>query len=324
MMVWLPLLVAAQWQEDVLGDGYEMRYVDQGEDYSGPVRCTVVRKLSPCGGDKGVLYVHGYNDYFFQREMGDEFVDSCWNFYAVDLRKYGRSILPGQTKFQVRDLHEYFADIDSALSIMHQQGINDIVLMGHSTGGLITSLYMSEDPDTDIKALILNSPFLEWNMGAFKRKFLIPAVSCWGTYHPNTMISNGNCTAYAESLLKQYHGEWEFNTDWKTVYPEKVSAGWLKAIDDAHAEVQKGGKIRVPILLMYSDKSIYGDKWKPEYQEGDGVLNVKDIAKYGKQLGPHVTAIEIQGGLHDLVLSAPAVRHKVYTTIFHFLTTEVH
>lgn len=84
---------------------------------------------------------------------------------------------------------------------------------------------------------------------------------------------------------------------------------------------KRGGKIRVPILLMYSDKSIYGDKWKPEYQEGDGVLNVKDIAKYGKQLGPHVTAVEIQGGLHDLVLSAPAVRTRVYATIFHFLST---
>lgn len=57
-----------------------MMYVDQSKDYSGPVRSTVIRKKSPCGSDRVVLYVHGYNDYFFQKEMGDRFVVSCYNF----------------------------------------------------------------------------------------------------------------------------------------------------------------------------------------------------------------------------------------------------
>ena len=30
--------VASQWQPDILGDGYEMRYVDQPDDYQGKVR----------------------------------------------------------------------------------------------------------------------------------------------------------------------------------------------------------------------------------------------------------------------------------------------
>lgn len=123
----------AQWMPDRLGDGYEMRYVNQPDDYSGKVRSTVIRKLSKCGGHRGVLYVHGFNDYFFQKEMGDRFVDSCYNFYAVDLRKYGRSLMEGQKAFQVRDMKEYFADIDSAVNCMKRDGIDEIVLMGHST-----------------------------------------------------------------------------------------------------------------------------------------------------------------------------------------------
>ncbi len=134
----------AQWMPDRLGDGYEMRYVEQPDDYSGKVRSTIVRKRSACGGHRGVLYVHGFNDYFFQKEMGDRFVDSCYNFYAVDLRKYGRSLMEGQKAFQVRDMHEYFADIDSAVMCMKRDGIDEIVLIGHSTGGLTTSLYMNE------------------------------------------------------------------------------------------------------------------------------------------------------------------------------------
>ena len=319
LLLLLPFVALAQWMPDSLGDGYQMRYVDQGTDYSGPVRSTIIRKLSPCGGDRGVLYVHGYNDYFFQKEMGDRFVDSCYNFYAVDLRKYGRSLLPGQRRCEARDLHEYFADIDSALADMQRQGIDKVDLIGHSTGGLITSLYMSEDPNPVVKALILNSPFLEWNMNGFMRKFLVPLVSCIGSHHPTIQISNGNSTAYGESLLKEHHGEWNYNTSWKTTYPQKVTAGWIRAIDEGHAQLQRGALINVPILLMHSDKSVYGDDWKPEYQEGDGVLNVKDISKYGRMLGRNVTEVTVPGGLHDLILSSPAVRNAVYDAIFRFL-----
>ena len=51
--------IAGSWQPDILGDGYEMRYVDQGKDYSGDVRSTIIRKDSKCGGNRGILYVHG-------------------------------------------------------------------------------------------------------------------------------------------------------------------------------------------------------------------------------------------------------------------------
>ncbi len=315
----LPLMVLAQWTDDTLGYGYEMRYVDQGADYSGPVRSTVVRKRAECGSDVGVLYVHGYNDYFFQREMGDRFVDSCYNFYAVDLRKYGRSIMPGQTKFEVRDLREYYADLDSALAIMKADGIKHVALMAHSTGGLITSMYMNESPDTVIDAMVLNSPFLEWNLNAFQRKFLIPAVVTVTPLMRNLRISNGNSTAYAESLLNDYHGEWEYNTDWKTVHPEKVSTSWLTAIDRGHATVQNDSHIRVPLLLMHSDNSVNGDKWTPGHMRGDAVLNVNDISKYGRQLGFNVTEYTAPGGMHDLILSTEPVREGVYDAMFGFL-----
>ncbi len=64
------------WQPDMLGHGLEMRYVDQGRDYAGSVRCTIVRLLSDCdgGSKRGVLYIHGFNDYFFQWQMAERFV----------------------------------------------------------------------------------------------------------------------------------------------------------------------------------------------------------------------------------------------------------
>lgn len=326
----LPLLAGAQWKPDVLGDGYEMRYVDQGRDYSGPVRCAVVRKLSPCAMGRGVLYVHGYNDYFFQKEMGDIFVDSCYSFYAVDLRKYGRSLMQGQRRCEARSIVEYYADIDSALSIMKADGIDDVVLMGHSTGGLIVADYatgyMARFADAAgrlpvITSIVLNSPFLDWNMSPLLRSVGVPAVDILGGICPRFGISNGKSTAYGESLHKDYHGEWDFNTEWKTIHPEKVTAGWVRAIDEGQWIVQHDPMIVIPILLMRSDHSTYGpDWWTKENEHGDAVLDVKLISKYGRRLGCQVTEAVIPGGLHDLALSARPQREAFYATIFRFLS----
>ena len=313
------IALASDWHTDILGDGYKSRYVEQPDDYSGKVRSTIIRKSAPCRRDRGMLYIHGYNDYFFQREMGDRFVDSCISFYAVDLRKYGRSILPGQKKFQARDLHEYFADIDSALAQMHADGVNNIVLIGHSTGGLIASLYMHEHPKSDINGLILNSPFLAWNLGGFKRKVAVPVVSAMAKLFPNMAISQGDNTGYAESLLKSHHGEWDYNTDWKLFHSQKVQSSWIRAITRAQNELKHNADIDVPVLLMHSSGSVGGSKWTPEYQHNDAVLNVNDISRIGRTLGPDVTEDIVPGGLHDLVLSSSAVRSRVYDDMFRWL-----
>ena len=83
--------------------------------------------------------------------------------------------------------------------------------------------------------------------------------------------------------------------------------------------MQKGTDIKIPILLMHSDKSIYGDEWTPEFNCGDAVLDVADISKYGKKLGPNVTEFVAEDGLHDLILSRKDVRDKVYAEMFMWL-----
>lgn len=313
----------AGWQPDQLGNGYEMRHVRQPDDYSGPVISTIIRKLCPSDSGmtatrRGVLYVHGFNDYFFQSEMGNRFVDHGYDFYAVDLRRYGRSLMPGQKPFDVRDISSYFPDIDSAMVVMEQSGISEIILLGHSTGGLTSAYFESRCHPEVIKALILNSPFLDWNQG-WKEK-LIPEISLLGRFFPNFKISQGKSTAYAESLLKQYHGEWTYNTNWKLPQSPPVTAGWVRAITEAQKGLRDGkADIRVPILLLYSSQSISGSEWTPEHNRADGVLDVADIKKYGRELGPDVTCVKVMNGIHDLVLSAPQVREPLYRYIFAWL-----
>lgn len=310
---------ASDWVADIL-DGYESRTIEMADDYSGKVVSTVARKKQISkDASTTVLYVHGYNDYFFQKELGDSVGSHGYAFYAVDLRKYGRSILAGQQKFEVKNLKEYFADVDSALNIIDGDGYKNVVLMGHSTGGLIVSYYMMNHKSDrqQVKAMVLNSPFLDWNLGKFQENFLVGFVA----FQPfkNIKINQGDSRAYAESLLDRYHGEWDYDTDWKLETSQAVTTGWITAIHKAQKKLQKGAGIEIPILLMHSDKSVGGYEWTPQQNCGDGVLDVADISKYGKKLGSKVTEVTIEDGLHDLVLSRKDVRDKVYAEMFSWL-----
>lgn len=310
------------WHPDILGAGYEARTVNLGNSFDGPVCCTVVRRMCPKPTGKAVLYVHGFNDYFFQREMGELFNDSTINFYAVDLRRYGRSLRPWQYPFDVRNVEEYFDDIDAALALVQRDGNTDITLSGHSTGGLtVLTFAANRGARAGVRRVVTDSPFLQWNFSGLYRNLLLPAVSAFGAISPATKIDQGHCDAYAESLLSEYHGEWQYDTDWKMVYSPPVKAGWIRAISRAQSYLMRHAKnIYVPALVMHSSRKLHTCSWQPECQISDIVLDPEQIAERGAKMGPKASVATIDDGMHDLILSAPEVRAHAYDTIFKFIS----
>ena len=105
--------IYAQYVPDILGDNYLRRTIQMPDDYEGKVVCTLVKKPQLPETKQAILYIHGYNDYFFQKQLGDSVNAHGYNFYAMDLRKSGRSILPNQNPFFCKSLKEYFADLDT-------------------------------------------------------------------------------------------------------------------------------------------------------------------------------------------------------------------
>ncbi len=311
------------WRTDILGSGFEALTIVQPHDEKPRVPVTTIIRhladsLTGISAECAVLYVHGFNDYFFQKEMAQRFAARGYDFYAVDLRDYGRSIVKGRQRYDTRSLDSYFPDIDSALRVISEAGIKEVVLMGHSTGGLISAYFENSCHPAIIKALILNSPFLDWNQGW--KETIIPAVSLLGRVFPNLKISQSDSTAYFESLYRGAHGEWDLDPKLKLAQSPDVTAGWIRAISLAQNSLRGGrSHIAVPILVLYSSNSVYGDKWTPAFQRGDAVLDVADIKKYGSQLGPDVTLAKVSGGLHDLMLSASEIREPLYRYIFSWL-----
>lgn len=307
-----------EWKTDILGDGFEMCHISRSDDYSGPVRSTVIRRCPVHAGAVAVVYIHGFSDYFLQWEMAKMFNMHGYAFYAVELRKYGRSIIKGQRMFEVRDLHEYFPDIDAAVELAICAGFDRIVIIGHSTGGLTASLYVSERKNAAVKGLVLNSPFLDWNLPAPVKRIAIPVVSLLGRFFPQMPVKQAPDRGYAESLHQAFGGEWDYRRDWKPDIMPDPDAGWIRAIHRGQKELRRR-HIDVPVLLMRSAETVRKGDAKEKYHRADAILDVETISRFGRALGPHVTEVDFDGGLHDLVLSSHEVRRLVYETMFDWL-----
>ena len=314
-----------QYEPDVLGNGFLQTTIQQSADYEGEVVCTLIKKLCATGSTKAVLYVHGFNDYFFQEEMAAQFNSHGYNFYAIDLRKYGRSWRPYQKITDARDLSEYYADIDTALKIIQSEGNQTVLLSGHSTGGLTISLYAQAHQGSELfDALFMNSPFYNMNMGFLLRALGVPFISCQGKNHPNdTIHEKNNIGIYGSSLHKSAHGEWEFNTKWKQIISPEVNKGWIRAIHKGQVQARKGFEIDKPALVLHSSKSVYGNEWDNKFFEGDAVLNVKHIEKRANKIKGDCTVKSVGNGMHDLILSPKPVREMAYQIMFEWLDVKM-
>lgn len=285
------------WQPDRLLPGFEALELPASDDYDGRVVATLVRLPVPVAPRGAVLYVHGFVDYFFQRHMAERFAAEGYAFHALDLRKHGRSLLAHQHPCFCKDLSEYYADISRALEEIGA----DVLLAGHSTGGLICSLYGHEGEHRDrVRALWLNSPFFDWRE-AFQRKLRV--ASLLGRFFPFMNDPKAVLPAYVRSLHRNWDGEWDFDLTLKPLNGFPAYFGWVRAVFAAHAKVHAGLGLAIPVLSMHAD-------------EADIVLDWKQVARWSRTLGPNVSVLQFPGGLHDLVLSRVEIRDSVLRQFF--------
>jgi len=282
-------------------------------DFDGAPIAVLISKSCPEPSHKAVLYVHGYNDYFFQDHLADWYLAHGYNFFALELRRYGRAYLSGQVWYDIHRITDYYEELDMAVDIIRNEYHNTFLLLnGHSTGGLITALYTSDRSEVKtINALFLNSPFFELNAGWFVRNIVTPIMTGLGSIFPKMKLPVSSSPFYGKSLHKDYRGEWDYDLALKPLN-NKPRAGWLRAIRKAHKTVRKGLSIKCPVLVMHSDKSGTESKWNDMIPVSDVVLNVEDIAKLAPTIGKNVDVVTIPQAKHDIILSYFAVRSHAF------------
>jgi alpha-beta hydrolase superfamily lysophospholipase len=284
-----------KWQPDRLLPGFEALELEFPADYDGPVVATLVRLPAGDAPRGPVLYVHGFSDYFFQRHMAERFAAEGYAFHALDLRKHGRSIRPHQHPNFCKSVAEYYADIDAALAAIGAP----VLLAGHSTGGLVCSLYAHEgERRREVEALWLNSAFFDWNLPEW-RKVQLHLAAAIGRFYPFL----NDPKAFRPEYTRALHAEWDFDLRLKPEYGFPLYYGWLGAISDAFQKVHRGLAIECPVLSMHSD-------------EADVVLDWRHIARWSRMLGRNVTVLAFPGAPHDLVCAPPRIREEVFSQLF--------
>ena len=157
------------WKADVL-PGYWQHTMTLGTDPDGEgeLVATLVRRGEPDpSATRAVLLVHGFTDYFFNTELADHFARRGFAFYAVDLHKCGRSWREGQTPHFTTDLARYDVELERALDIIGSVSPAEVMVYGHSAGGLIVSLWLDRlhgrglTERKRVNGLVLNSPWLD-------------------------------------------------------------------------------------------------------------------------------------------------------------------
>ncbi|WP_165242454.1 alpha/beta hydrolase [Corynebacterium lizhenjunii] len=328
-----------QWEPDILGADFYRATLDLGPDPDGEgtAVATVVTYrpgTDPLGLEQAVLadspsrpallWVHGMSDYFFSAHVARHYFDAGYAFYALDLRKCGRSRRPGQTWHYATDLSVYYRELGQTVEILTRLGHPGVVPMGHSTGGLICSLWLDSQRPAGVKGLILNGPWLDMmNVPKPLLKAGAPVIDAVGKRWPKIAFPGGNLTAFGESMHASHHGEWNFDLEFKPLGGHRKYLGWLRAVLASFKKLHSGVDVGVPYLTVCSTRSILNEPYSEEINYVDCVVDVRQTMAWAPTLGRHCTLRPVHGARHEAFASKAAARQEVFGIVDSWLDTHV-
>ncbi len=320
--------VQAEWTDDVL-PGYRQHTLALGTDPDGEgeLFATLVRTTESIPSSSVVLALHGYTDYFFNTELAEHFAARGWRFYGLDSRRCGRSWRAGQTPHFTTDLARYDRELEGALAIIGAENPGARVLMyGHSTGGLVVSLWLDRlrghgaTATLNIAGLVLNSPFLELNGPAILRtRATSTAIGAVSRVRKTRVVRGAGSGGYGLTLHRAYHGEFDYNLTWKPIGGFPITVGWIHAIRRGQARLHRGLDVGVPNLVLRSDHSVAETAETQLLQQGDAVLDVAHIARWAGCLGNRTTSVPVVDAKHDVFLSLSEPRAAAYAELDRWL-----
>ena len=342
--------------------GFDVRHVDLGLDVEGPYGCTLVMRSAaqwralnsgeaptpsasaarlvhgalsqlPDGGasirakiarDRAfVLYLHGWSDYFFHDHVASAFNAAGFDFCAVDLRKYGRSLREHHTATAIDTLEDYCVEIGAAIAAMSEEceGPRVPLVYAHSTGGLTAALWAADHPG-ECSGLIFNSPWLDMHGGPVVRSLAAPIVDAVVKRDALRRILPSGHDFYARAHRSDRGGEWDWHDPYKPAHGFPFPASTLAAVIAAQARVATNVSIRESVLVATSHRSSFRLRWADSLVHADTVIDVRSTRRRAHHLGPRVRRVTIPGAAHDIALSTVGPRHHFLREVADWLATE--
>ncbi|MDO4790929.1 MAG: alpha/beta fold hydrolase [Buchananella hordeovulneris] len=331
-----------QWVPDVLV-GFEQAIIPLVPDEDPPTLATLVRLEDEHQSEDptfALLHLHGWNDYFHQVELAHQVARLAGAFFALDLRRYGRSIRPGHPRGYVEDLSTYDEEIGRSLAHIRAAypGI-PVVLMGHSTGGLVATRWAQRHPG-QLAGLLLNSPWLDSGTGQVGRTLLHGLIEAFNSMSPRSEYKLAIPPDYQE-LSGPWQDKWGEKPAWAKDFPRDPALlgwdfiegysttsymtarpGWARAIAVAQSELAGAPSIDCPIFLAHSHASATADANDVRTRYADAVLDVDSMVQRGIELGDEVTLLRLRCP-HDVTMADPPERERFYRAMAGWLDSLV-
>lgn len=309
--------------DPVLGDGYSSQRFDLGADEEGPLVATLIHREpvdpAPARAPRPpILLMHGWSDYVLDRGLMEHLGMLGHDVWGLDLRKHGRSLLPGQTPTAVDHLNRYDAEIFAALRQIGRD--RPPILLAHSTGGLTAALWAQRNSGS-VAGLVLNSPWLEMHLGPGARALARGPVHLLTKWLRRRPILPRGGDHYARSTHRSYGGPYDYDLDLKPARGHRFPAETLEAVLDGQRRLAAAGPLTIPVLVLHSTRTRIGPRFREEMRRADSVLDVRSLSAAAGRLGPRVRIEAIAGARHDVFLSDADARARALRILDDWLET---
>lgn len=310
----------------LVAHGFDITHHDGGVDALGPWGFTTIARPAPKERATGAiaLYLHGWSDYFFHPHVAQFFNDRGFDFWAIDLRRNGRSLRNGDVATAIGDVGEYGEEIARTIEIASddalERGLSSKkpVIYAHSTGGLTAVTWAAKNPG-QASALLLNSPWLELHGGPLARRALLPELEILARIRPLQTVVPGLPDFYARTLHADFGGQWDWHVPYKPFESFPMPACTLAAVARAQSELARGLDIREPIFMTASTRSALVPFFSRRAYTSDAILNVEQQVRNARNAGRDLTIARIPGATHDMALAFEAPRKMFFAELAAFM-----
>ncbi len=224
-----------------------------------------------------LLFVHGmcHAAWYWQENFMPWFAERGFTSYALSLRNHGKS--DSEKPLNQVHLSEYVEDVQKAIDEIGTLPI----LVGHSMGGLITQLYLSEKP---AKGAILLTPVPHTGtVSASRNSKLKNKITRWVLLWKKSFLFTLNTPEKAQKSLYSR----DLSMDLVKKYQQLVEDESLQAYwDMRYPDVPTKYHTQIPMLVVAAEK--------------DNLLTASSIQNTAKHFG--ATFILVKNTAHNLML----------------------
>lgn len=192
-----------------------------------------------------IVIIHGYAEHSSRyNHVADYLVNHGWAVETFDLRGHGKSEGKGG-KTYINSFDEFLSDVDLFLNrVKERHQDKKIFFLGHSMGGLISSLYVvTRNPE--LRGLILSSPVLKISDDI--SPMLVKISTIIGKILPKlpTIKLDSSTVSRDPEIVKKY------NTDplnYRGSIPARAGAEINRATKLIQGQMEK---IKLPLLILH-------------------------------------------------------------------------